>query len=112
MIFDIKLEYDNLYWLLAGSEEELEREENWMKGRPRAREPLFLNDSQRKHLQAYKDKLGDEWFNTAVQLNQNPAFRAMHANPREMHTIIKNVGILWIWNRSATPLEMATSLGS
>ena len=68
--------------------------------------------SQRKHLDAYKEKLGEEYYNTAVQLNQNPAFRAMHANAREMHTIIKNVGILWVWNRSVTPLEMASFFGS
>ncbi len=96
---------------LMATQAELDREFQWQSSRPTVTPPEYLNRSEKKHLEAYKKKLGAEHSATSLQLNQNPAFRAMHGGELDHHTLIKNVGILWIFGRSMTPIEMSLFLG-
>lgn len=105
---------------LVATEEEITRESEWMKGRPSAEAPTFLNRSERSHLAKYREMFqngkisgGDNAFNdSAFQVNQNPDFRVMRGKDGTLHTLIKNVGVIWCRGRSIVPAEFALPLGS
>ncbi len=91
--------------------DELQDEIKWASERPMSSAMLDL-DSERPHLsplsgysyhvclteceQGFLDKYEKQFPNCAYSLNQNPDFGATHSSHRQLHCLIKNLGLLWM----------------
>ena len=121
---------------MISPEDEIIQDCNWMRSRrtstardlPESTEELyktqgglaFLTHGEKSNLECYRNLMLKKYGKSAVdrtayQLNQNAREWPMHSksdNGREiMHTLIKNVGILFVGRRGMTTNEMALFLG-
>lgn len=56
---------------------------------------VCLNNMETNFLQQYNEKF-HEWPGIAFSLNQDPSFGPTHSSTSHLHTLIRNMGIIWI----------------